>query len=211
MAKAAKYYAVRIGRTPGIYRSWDECKTMVDGYAGAIYKSFKLENDAIAFMKGINNTKKTNTNTKSKEKASIDLPINYAFVDGSFNASTGVYGYGGFLIHNGKKEILQGFGKKPDMASMRNVAGEIYGSIAAVNEALRLGLTEITIYYDYNGIEMWATGQWARNKSGTIAYYDYMQQMKDLINIHFVKVKGHSGVDGNEEADKLAKKAVGII
>ena len=154
MAKAAKYYAVRIGRTPGIYRSWDECKTMVDGYAGAIHKSFKLEDDAIAFMKGINNTKKTNTNTKSKEKASIDLPINYAFVAGSFNASTGVYGYGGFLVHDGIKEVLQGSGTDPDMVSMRNVSGEVLGSMAAIQKAVDLKLPEIAVYYDYMGIEI---------------------------------------------------------
>ena len=134
----------------------------------------------------------------------------YAYVDGSYNKVSGTYGYGGFVMHNGKKEILQGSGTDPEMASMHNVAGEVLGSMAAIQKAVELGIAQITIFYDYMGIEKWAKGEWKRNKKGTIAYYDFIQSVKDQIRIEFKKVKGHSGVEGNEEADKLAKQAVGL-
>lgn len=43
----AKYYAVKNGRKPGIYSSWDECKKQVEKFKGAIYKSFTSLEDAV--------------------------------------------------------------------------------------------------------------------------------------------------------------------
>lgn len=55
-------------------------------------------------------------------------------------------------------------GNDLEMASMRNVAGEILGAMAAVEKAEELGLSQLIIYYDYSGIEAWATGEWQAKK-----------------------------------------------
>ena len=49
---AKKYYAVKAGKKPGIYESWAACKSMVDGYKGAIYKGFMTYEEAKAFLGG---------------------------------------------------------------------------------------------------------------------------------------------------------------
>ena len=98
---AQKYYAVRTGKKPGIYNTWEECKAVVDGYPGAQYKSFKTREEAEAFA-GVSGA----AGIEKKEKAATDIDGTkaYAFVDGSYHAKTGVYGYGGFLVYDGKRE-----------------------------------------------------------------------------------------------------------
>ncbi|MGB4991612.1 MAG: RNase H1/viroplasmin domain-containing protein, partial [Agathobacter rectalis] len=49
---ASKYYAVKKGKVPGIYFNWNDCKAMVDGYPGAVYKSFKTIEEAEKFING---------------------------------------------------------------------------------------------------------------------------------------------------------------
>ena len=57
----------------------------------------------------------------------------FAFVDGSFNTSTSVYGYGGFIEYKGERYELMGNGNDADMAINEKCSrGEVLGSMAAV-------------------------------------------------------------------------------
>ena len=47
---ATKFYAVKVGRVPGIYMTWEECKSQVDGVK-AIYKSFGSKELAAEWIK----------------------------------------------------------------------------------------------------------------------------------------------------------------
>lgn len=44
MVCSMKYYAVATGRTTGVFTSWPEAKAQVDGFPGAVFKSFKPGN-----------------------------------------------------------------------------------------------------------------------------------------------------------------------
>ena len=140
---ASKFYAVKKGKIPGIYNSWDDCKKMVDGFPGAVYKSFKTLEEAEAFVGAEDTSRKRSEKAEKPDTGKQEQnPAVYAFVDGSYNIATKVYGYGGFLIHNGEKEVLQGSGNDAEMASMRNVSGEILGAMAAVERAIELKLPQ---------------------------------------------------------------------
>ena len=138
------------------------------------------------------------------------------YVDGSFNANTRTYGWGGTLrvVETGETHIIQGSRDYPDyMVEMRNVAGELNGVIEAVKLAVELGIYNLDIYYDYQGIESWITGKWRCNKEGTREYKTFVGSMiaRYDIKINFIKVKAHSGNQFNDEVDRLAKEAAGVL
>lgn len=202
MAKQ-KFYAVKKGRKPGIYRSWDACKAAVDGFGGAQYKSFSTEQEARAYL--------GETSTAPEKGGDVSRQENHltAYVDGSFDVNIGRYAYGCVLLLPGG-EILRknGGGNNPDCVALRNVAGEMLGAMYAVKWAQKAGCTSVEICYDYMGIEMWATGGWKAKNELTQKYAAFMKESMKTCHITFRKIAAHTGDTYNEEADKLAKAAL---
>ena len=132
-----------------------------------------------------------------------------AWVDGSYNNSNGLAGYGVYLIVGNEAQEMSGSVTKFDNSS-RNIVGEVTAAITAIKRAIDEGCSKITVYYDYAGIENWATGAWKRNKQLTKDYHAEVNDLMKSIEVTFTHVKAHSGDEGNNRADRLAKQGCGL-
>lgn len=70
MAKKGGYYAVQNGRSTGVYNSWDDCSSNVNGYSGAVYKKFDSYAEAKAFSNGNSGYSGSSTNNGSDNSGS---------------------------------------------------------------------------------------------------------------------------------------------
>ncbi|MBO5409157.1 MAG: ribonuclease H family protein [Clostridia bacterium] len=200
-----KFYAVKIGKTPGIYESWAECEPLIKGFPGAEYKSFSAKAEAECYLTG--------TTSETTETQGLP-PVGtlYAYVDGSYNIESGFYGYGVVLIFpDGRTEEQFGGDKKESVATMRNVAGELKGAMLAMQYAVNHGYSHVKIFHDYEGIAKWAKGEWKANLEATAAYREFAWMIQSKIQVSFQKVDAHTGVFYNERADILAKQGAGIL
>lgn len=200
-----KIYAVRKGRETGIFGTWDECKKQIDGFSGAEYKSFTTSavEEANAYLDSRELEPKQDTQVNPYDISTYNNDTVMAYIDGSFNESANKYGSGVVLMYAFE-------GVRKEAASMRNVAGEIEAAMSAIQVAYESGARKIIVNYDYEGVEKWANGSWKTNNEHTEGYKKYIERMSNKIKIEFNHIRAHTGIEGNELADKLAKTAVGI-
>ena len=194
----AKFYAVKKGKKTGIFSTWDECKEQVTGFKGAVYKSFKTLSEAEAFLE------------RNEEKIENIEEVDgvYAYIDGSFDRVSGVYGSGVVIVDGNEKYEYRHAGNREDYAQLHNVAGELEAAKFVMWYAVDKKIKEITLFYDYQGIEAWAVEDWKANLPYTQDYVKFYNKVKTAVKVNFVKVKAHTGIELNEVVDKLAKEAI---
>ncbi len=191
-----KYYVVKVGKTPGIYETWEECQSQVINFKGAIYKSFSNLEEAKAYYLG------------EEVKKEYHTPVCY--IDGSYDAKTMRYSFGGILLYNGQKIQFKKAYPADEFSKYRNVAGEIKGAAYIMNYCYKQQIKELLICYDYLGIEKWYDGSWQAKTDISKLYVNFLQTIKGKLKVSFQKIKSHTGNEYNEMADKLAKEALGI-
>ena len=121
-----------------------------------------------------------------------------AYTDGSYNADTGEYGAGVVLFTDrSKKPVTEAFSGRADDGEN---GWQVNGEIAAAKRAIELAMQS-----GYSSLEIRKA-----KKNYTRRYADFVNAARKQIDISFVHVKGHSGNEWNEMADKLAGEACGI-
>ncbi|BEU86553.1 hypothetical protein TAMA11512_00170 [Selenomonas sp. TAMA-11512] len=233
---AKKYYAVRRGRTTGIFTDWMSCKASIDGFQGARYKGFLSREEAEAWllgddprdgrsarpMKSVRAGDIAETGTPGslsdlfgKSAAAPAVPEGHlVYTDGSCLRNPA--GPGGWAVCIVDESAANGF---------RTVSGGVPSTtnnrmeMTAVIEALRTvspgdSLTVVTdSQYVKNGITKWIFSWkkrgWKKADGESVLNQDLWMEMDRLMatrRVDFQWVKGHAGSRYNEICDALAKK-----
>lgn len=132
------------------------------------------------------------------------------YTDGSYSEVGNIVS-GGFILLDNDEKFLMGqriFSRRTEYLKSRNVSGELLAVMVGLETvASLLDECELILYYDYAGIENFATGRWLNIKSGIAKLY--MESLKSIrhrypgLKLQFRKVKAHTGDFWNESVDAL--------
>ncbi len=180
---SSKFYAVKKGKVPGIYRSWTECQTQTKRYSGAIFKSFSTREEAENFI------------GQENQEVKYEYTV---YTDGSYMNNNS----GGSAVVIENKSVF--FAKTNVDSEQTNNRGELLG----IRLALQNTSGNILIYTDSQySINVLSNGYTSKKN------LDMIQQIHDLMKdriVHYKYVPAHTGVLYNEIADKYAKMACSL-
>ncbi|MDH5298900.1 MAG: ribonuclease H family protein, partial [Desulfobulbaceae bacterium] len=193
---AKKFYAIAVGRKPGIYDNWAAAQAQVMSFAGAVYKGFATRAEAEAWIKRPSygpGTPNSGQRRAAGAKGAATPPPHPAgpdhggvaiYTDGGARYNPGPGGYGVVQIYNGQRKELSG-----GFRHTTNNRMELMGCIVALRE-LEHRDQPITLHTDssyvVNGIAKgWAKGWrkrgWIKSDKNPAINPDLWGELLDLV------------------------------
>ena len=161
--KKKKFYTVWRGNETGVFESWKHCLKAVDGYAGALYKSFPTEDQAWEAFDGnyadyIGKDKHISRLTAEELKAKGRPVLESISVDAACNSKTGLMEYQGVDTKSGAEFFKMG----PFEKGSNNI-GEFLAIVHALAWCKQYNNT-LPIYTDSKTALAWVRNKKARTK-----------------------------------------------
>lgn len=209
-----KYYAVKKGRHPGIYRSWPACQKEVTGFPGAVYKSFLSQAAAQQWLDGSQPTPGLGSSRQFEIKLYTDGGSrNHGNKRGQHVKADDKAAWA-YLIEYHDQQIT---GTGGEYGSTNNKM-EVTALVQALQYLLTHGLNQYSTiatldsHYVLDPITKgwlsgWQRRQWVTAAGKPVANKELWQQVLQLLpkfsNLHFAWTKGHATNTGNNTVDNL--------
>lgn len=144
---------------------------------------------------------------KEKRSGAVDI-----FTDGACKGNPGIGGWGVLLQYNGHKGELYGGEKHTTNNRMELLA--VIRALEALTQPCEVRLHTDSQYVQKGiseWIHSWKKRNWHTAAKKPVKNDDLWKELDQLTQRHRIEwlwVRGHSGHDGNEQADKLANLGV---
>jgi ribonuclease HI len=216
-----KYYVVWEGRETGIFENWATTQKHTTGHKNARFKSFKTRQEAEdAFAAGdVNQSEKAGVKNQTEKPAISDEYEVSIYCDGSCDPNPGEAG-SGLAVYHGQDLVEACYGLYEPNGT--NNTAELNALLTALNKAsdtIESGATTQILSdssYSINCITIWAASweqkAWVR-KNNPLKNLDIIQPAYEVYKnietkVHIAHVSAHTGIEGNEVADRMAMLAI---
>lgn len=210
---AKKFYAVKRGRKTGLYTVWAECAAQVKGFQGAVYKGFMTEEEARAWLGGVD--ARAEQPRAAAEMAAPSAPdADYIIhTDGSCLRNPGGAGGWAAVIETAATgAVEEKSGGAPETTNNRMELTAALMALSAVPEGARVALYTDSQYlknaFTKFWLPAWKKRGWKKADGEPVLNQDLWVQLDAAFaarQVQFHWVKGHAGNPRNERCDALAR------
>jgi ribonuclease HI len=136
------------------------------------------------------------------------------YTDGACSGNPGPGGWGALLLYGDHEKTLSG--GDPDTTNNRMEMLAAIEALDALKKPCHVILHTDSTYVKQGITEWlarWKQNNWRTSKRKPVKNMDLWQRLEIAVQRHRVDwrwVQGHSGVDGNERADELAREAIPV-